>query len=65
MLAMMRGSGTRIIEAEYHGQAVKVFFDSSSSLAVIADAQGTFLSAWKLSAQQVRYLLTVAKLGGG
>jgi len=58
--------GTRAIHGEYRGlKGVTHFVDPSTGLNVIRDAQGGFLSGWKLSAQQLQHLLTTGKLGGG
>ena len=58
--------GTRAIVGEYRGmQGVTHLVDPATGLNVIRDASGSFLSGWKLSAQQLKYVLTTGKLGGG
>jgi hypothetical protein len=57
---------TRAIPGEYRGlQGVTHFVNPTTGLNVIRDASGSFLSGWKLSAQQLQYVLTIGKLGGG
>lgn len=57
---------TRAILGEYRGlKGVTHFLDPKTGLNVIRDASGSFLSGWKLSAQQLHHLLTTGKLGGG
>jgi hypothetical protein len=60
---------TRTIPGEYgrgaSPQQVLHHFDPSTGRNVMTDTQGNFISAWKLSADQQRHLLTTGRLGGG
>lgn len=53
------------IRGTYRGNPVTHFLDPSSGRNVIRDANGDFLSAWKLSEGQLKNVLTHATLGGG
>jgi hypothetical protein len=41
------------------------YYDPATKLNVMTDRAGNFLSGWKLSPAQERYLLTTGRLGGG
>lgn len=58
-------SATEIIQGTYRGNPVHHFYNPKTNLNVIRDENMNFLSGWKLSAQQQRYVTTTGNLGGG
>ena len=56
---------TIAIEGSYRGEPVTHLFNPTTNLDVIRDADGSFLSGWKLNAQQAQNVLATGKLGGG
>ena len=61
----VRSAGTLVIRGTYRGQPVTHFFNPSTGLNVIRNAQGAFQSGWRLSAKQIEHLLRTGALGGG
>jgi hypothetical protein len=61
----IRNVGTLVIRGTYRGNPVTHFFNPSTGLNVIRNAQGAFQSGWRLSAKQIEYLLRTGALGGG
>ncbi|HEX2092751.1 MAG TPA: colicin D domain-containing protein [Longimicrobiaceae bacterium] len=61
----IRNPGTLVVRGTYRGNPVTHFFNPNTGLNVIRDAQGGFLSGWRLSAKQIEYLLRTGALGGG
>ena len=57
--------GTTAIQGTYRGDPVTHFFDANTRLNVIVDANGGFVSGWKLSPAQAAHVTTTGKLGGG
>ena len=53
------------IDGAYRRQEAILHVDPGTSLAVITDKVANFVSAWRLSAQQLEYVLREGKLGGG
>ncbi|HEX7379255.1 MAG TPA: colicin D domain-containing protein [Pirellulales bacterium] len=53
------------IQGWYRGQEVFLHVDSGTALAVITDKMANFVSGWRLSTQQLEYVLREGKLGGG
>jgi uncharacterized protein RhaS with RHS repeats len=49
----------------YRGNAVMIYVNPQTGLAVITDVSGSFISGWKLSPQQLHHVLNGGKLGGG
>jgi hypothetical protein len=56
---------TRAISGFYRNRAVTHYLDPATGLNVIQSADGRFLSAWKLGAQQLKHVLETGNLGGG
>ncbi|WP_287157605.1 colicin D domain-containing protein [Chloroflexus sp.] len=56
---------TQVIRGTYHGQDVIHYYDPATGLNVMTDHNGTFLSGWKLSPEQIQHLTTTGSLGGG
>jgi hypothetical protein len=61
----VRNAGTLVIRGTFRGNPVTHFFNPSTGLNVIRNAQGAFLTGWRLSAKQIEYLLRTGALGGG
>ena len=55
-------SNTKVIEGTYRGLPVTHFVDPNTGLNVIRDANGDFLSGWKLSADQLKNVLSRGSL---
>ncbi len=53
---------TQIILGTYRGTKVTHYFDPASKLWVAVDMNGNFITGWKLSSFQERYLLTVGNV---
>jgi hypothetical protein len=49
----------------YRGMNVVHYLNPKSRLNVIVDSLGQFHSGWKLSAAQLKHVLSTGKLGGG
>ena len=56
---------TRAIPGTYHRQAVTHFVDPRTGLNVMRDADGAFISGYRLNAEQLRHVLATGRLGGG
>ena len=56
---------TMHIDGSYRGQDAILHVDPNTRLAVITDMAENFVSGWRLSPQQLEYVLTKGKLGGG
>jgi len=54
-----------VIEGKYRGNSAVFHVNPESRLVVIQKTGGQFLSGWKLSAQQLKYVLERGTLGGG
>ena len=63
--AHLDGPLTRSIQGSYRGAAVTHFLDPDTGLNVMRDAQGNFLSAWRLSPQQLQQVLSTGSLADG
>lgn len=61
----VNNKGTQIIQGTYRGQNVTHYYNPNTGLNVVRDANGNFLSGWKLSPSQIRHLLESGRLGGG
>ncbi|MBI3560326.1 MAG: hypothetical protein HY080_01220 [Gammaproteobacteria bacterium] len=55
-------SNTLVIQGTYRGQDVTHFVNPNTGLNVIRDANGNFLSGWKLNSSQLNHILTSGKL---
>jgi hypothetical protein len=61
--AHVAAPGTRRIAGTFRGTMPVVFHvDPASGLMVMTDATGTFVSGWKLNAQQLHHVLTAGTL---
>lgn len=63
--AHLDGPLTRSIQGNYRGAAVTHFLDPATGLNVMRDAQGNFLSAWRLSPAQLQQVLSTGTLADG
>jgi hypothetical protein len=63
--AHVNSGATQAINGTYRGNAAIIHVDPQTGLAVITDTAGTFISGWRLSAQQLWHVLNGGKLGGG
>jgi hypothetical protein len=63
--SQVTAAATSMIQGSYRGNPVTHFLDPNTGLNVIRDAQGNFMSGWKLSAQQTAHVSSTGKLGGG
>lgn len=61
----VRSAGTLAIRGTFRGNPVTHFFNPSTGLNVIRNAQGAFQSGWRLNAKQIEHLLRTGALGGG
>lgn len=59
------GGNTVHIQGWYRGQEADLHVDPGAALAVITDKSANFVSGWRLSNQQLEYVLKEGKLGGG
>lgn len=60
----VRNAGTLVIRGTYHKIPVTHFFNPSTGLNVIRNANGGFQSGWRLNPKQIEYLLRTGALGG-
>ncbi|HVG60308.1 MAG TPA: colicin D domain-containing protein [Hyalangium sp.] len=65
LLAHVQDEATQIIAGTYRGKPVTHFFNPSSHLNVVRDANGDFETGWRLSPEQERHVLANGSLGGG
>lgn len=56
---------TQVITGTYRGNPVQHHFDPTTGLNVIVDTSGEFVSGWRLSPDQIKYVTTTGNLGGG
>lgn len=61
----VKNRATQVIKGTYRGENVTHFYNPKTGLNVIKDANGNFLSGWKLNPTQIQHLLKSGKLGGG
>lgn len=62
--AHIANPATKVIQGTYRRQSVTHFVNPQTRLNVIQDASGKFLSGWKLTAVQLKHVLSTGKLGG-
>lgn len=55
-------AGTQQIVGTYRGQAASIYVNPETGLAVITKPDGTFISGWRLNAQQLANVLTRGSL---
>ena len=60
----VHNSSTVRLEGTYRGQTAILNYDQSTHLVVVQTLQGQFLSGWKMSAAQLKNLVTRRSLGG-
>jgi hypothetical protein len=66
--ALMRhvsSASTQVLKGSYRNLPVTHFVDRYTGLNVMRRSNGEFLSGWKLSAEQLRHVLSTGRLGGG
>ncbi len=56
---------TNVITGTYHKQPATHYFNPSTGLNVVKDANGNLVTGWKLNPQQVHHVTTTGNLGGG
>lgn len=61
----INSSATRVIQGAYRGNPVTHFFNPRTGLNVVRNAEGDFVSGWRLSDAQRVNLLERGSLGGG
>ncbi len=57
--------GTRTRAGTYRGDSVTIGFDASTGWVVVLKPDGTFVSAWRMSYEQILNVIKTGKLGGG
>lgn len=58
----LNASGTKEIQGTYRGNPATFHTDANSCLTVIQNPNGSFLSGWKLSPQQLNHVLNDSEL---
>jgi hypothetical protein len=53
---------TQLVNGTYRGQPADIYFNPNTENAVITDKAGNFVSGWKLSQDQIKYLTTTGNL---
>lgn len=63
--AFVDSSSTTRIAGTYRGDAVILNYDTTSSLVVVQQTDGAFVSGWKLNPEQLANVIDRGSLGGG
>ncbi len=63
--AHVRDAGTLVILGSYRGKDVTHFLNPTTGLNIMRNANGEFLSGWRLNPTQLGHVLTTGSLGGG
>lgn len=63
--SFVRDPSTVRVRGTYRGRPVILNYNSTSRLVVVQDRGGAFVSGWKMSEKQLRYVTTTRSLGGG
>jgi hypothetical protein len=62
--AHVESPGVQEINGSYRGNPARIFVDPKTRLAVITKPSGEFVSGWRLTPEQLQYVLNKRKLGG-
>ena len=60
----VKDKNTKIIDGIYHGKKVRHHYNDKTGINVIKDADGNFVSGWRLSTKQTDMLQKTGKIGG-
>lgn len=61
----VQDTANEVIKGKYHNVAAIIHVNPTTGLAVVSDLNGTFVSGWRLSAQQLKNVRAHGNLGGG